>query len=209
MIQINTRTLSQLLDLKFKAVKLGGSTRTVFLTDLQSDLQFGVNFHTWKKRGLEGVELAIGLRVPSIEDVLADYEVDFRRRASFSDLTPVCWMTFWKELETDGLSQSDALSEIKRLYVFLSEGDAIHGQIIKDLLNARMPAWADMPKYAFMAQRVLAARDLHRGSIQQTDIDEAIKLCEVSRAYESNVIKFADWLTGKNENPQGGACSLH
>jgi len=171
------------------------AARVLLLKDLGDDLQIGLVIQRAGKRGKAFHVVDLGVRIPSVESVIEEYEEQRMKEMGFPDPRSVGWLTFWTTLESptghEGSCDDPAYIE--------SEFHRLQDQVGRDLTTSKdhyheilsqcdLPAWATMPGSAFLVIRTLACCPAKR-----SNVETLMQSCSDMAGNESNVYRFMDW----------------
>jgi len=198
--------LRQLLRLKlnenFTLTKNHLGQRALILASVAEDMQVGFVIQKTKRRNISNKLVDIGARVPSVEAIYDEYEIERMREMGFRDRTPVCWLTFWRpsysslQLEESGLTVDAILQDFVRLYDSIMDDVASARAAMLELLsNARRPSWATAPGSTMLIIKGLIVRALHDPEVDAcAHVEKLIANEPHIEGYEAEIDRFCDWL---------------
>ena len=177
------------------------SARVLLLRDLSPDLQMGIALQRVRKRDKASQVVDLGVRVPSVESVIEEYEEHRMKAMGFPNAEPVGWLTFWTHVESPAkrsVPSSDAgkiACEFDRLQEeVLSKLKSSREYFHLQLCRSHRPDWAAMPRSAPLLIRTLVCCPSKRSSV-----DALVHCSSDMEGYESNVYEFMEWLSQRRD----------
>lgn len=179
-----------------RTIRRAQSKRTLLLNELNSDLQMGVVVQEIPERSFGERVIDIGVRIPSVENLIDEYEVDCMIEMGFRDPEPIGWLTFYRTLDIpsdlDGSSNiaSYIASEFNLLHDTVSVNLDSSSDYFRSLLcRGQRPEWATMFSSSLLLIRILACCPAER-----SNLTNLLRKENMAGEPPQNVKKFVDWL---------------
>lgn len=179
------------------------AVRSLLTRKLADDFEVGVVIQLAKGAGRKDEVVEVGVRIPSVERIVENYESYRMSEMGFARIEPVGWLTFWKPLTSlaEVVDKRLPVSSVCESFVefelaFKSGIVEIQDKIYRCLLNAERPDWATLPASWALVQRVIVYNRLKFPEDEGLVREIAGRAGDMA-SYEKELNMFEKWISKK------------